>query len=103
MREVPSERPHRDMPAVRKGVGAMTDTCRSCGRPILWAKVHITETPIPLDPNPRPDGNIILRPKRPYVEVATTTQIKEAKKNSTDLYVTHFATCPNAEKHRRRT
>jgi len=72
--------------------------CRSCGAKIVWAKVHITETPIPLDPDPVPNGNIVLLRKRPYVEVASTNQIKDAKKNGTDLYVTHFVTCPSGDK-----
>ncbi len=76
--------------------------CRSCGATVLWAKVHITETPIPLDPDPVKDGNVVLLPKRPYVEVASTKQIAQAKKDGTLLYVSHFVTCPDQDKWKRK-
>lgn len=75
--------------------------CRSCGEPIIWAKVWITGTPIPIDPDPVPNGNIVMRSRRPYVEVASTNQIKDAKKAGLDLYVSHFVTCKDGDKWRR--
>lgn len=69
----------------------------------MWAKVHITETPIPLDPEPILGGNIIALPKRPYVEVATSKQLALAKKEKMALYVSHFVTCPDQDKWKRKT
>ena len=75
--------------------------CRSCGKEVIWAKVWVTGSPIPLDPEPVPDGNIVLRHK-PYVEVLSTSQIGQAKKEKSPLYVSHFATCRDGDKWRRR-
>lgn len=67
--------------------------CRSCGAPITWA---ITDNGkrIPLDAEPAPNGNLIL-----VDGVARTPRIDD------DVpflqYVSHFATCPNAQQHRR--
>jgi len=71
--------------------------CRSCGAPILWA-----ETPkgkrIPIDPTPVPDGNIFLVTReggRPPLAMPAIT-------GNPDRWKSHFATCPNADKHRKR-
>lgn len=75
--------------------------CRSCGKPVVWAKVQVTGSPIPLDPDPAPNGNIRLHTK-PECEVLSQAQIKQAKQDGVALYVSHFATCPEANRWRKR-
>ena len=62
-------------------------TCRSCGAAIVWAKTT-TGKSMPLDAEPVPDGNIVL-----HEGVAYVTGTGDRK--------SHFATCPNAARHRR--
>jgi hypothetical protein len=64
--------------------------CRGCGAPILWART-VYGRPIPLDPAPRADGNIVLSELdgracylgRNYAPKGTR-------------YVSHFTTCPHS-------
>ena len=74
--------------------------CRTCTREILWA---LTERgkPIPIDPEPRPDGNIVLGGFG-GVEDRVAHVLGAEETTSEPRYVSHFATCPQAETHRRR-
>lgn len=64
----------------------LTDAeCHSCGAPILWARTTAGKL-LPLDRCPRSDGYIL----------------REMPDGSTLMYVSHFATCHNADKHRRK-
>lgn len=74
--------------------------CRTCEQEIVWA---LTERgkPIPIDPNPRADGNITLHSLAGAdQQIAHVLGADEAASGPT--YVSHFATCPDAETHRRR-
>ncbi len=71
-----------------------------CGAYFVWA-----ETPkgdrIPVDPAPRADGEheLIRRPDQDPL----FRYVKPAKRfGRTNLYAPHFATCPDADKYRRR-
>lgn len=72
--------------------------CRSCNANILWA-VTTKGKRIPIDPTPVKDGNIrlIVRENNlpPLAIVVTLSENRD-----TDMYKSHFATCPNAQKHR---
>lgn len=71
--------------------------CSSCGAHILWA---ITERGkmIPIDAAPRPDGNMILgEDGRAYVLIPDGLFAA-----ADERYMVHWATCPNAEKHRKK-
>lgn len=75
-------------------------TCRSCGAPIRWvvtAKGHR----MPLDPQPHPEGNVIPQPAS--LPFATEPQAVVLPEPPTDqpAWRSHFATCPNATRHRR--
>jgi len=75
----------------------MTD-CKSCGAPIRWAKT-IKGRPIPLDPDPSPRGNIVLSDEGTALVYNSPGAI--APRYTDDPhYLSHFATCPNAESHR---
>lgn len=69
----------------------MTAHCKSCGAPILW---RVTEggKSIPLDVEPSDDGNLVLfgTGAHPLPKLWTG-----------DRYKSHFATCPNADQHRK--
>jgi hypothetical protein len=72
----------------------MADRCRSCLAPIKWAKT-IRDRRIPLDPNPSPDGNIEL--------INGIAHVVGTSDNPADIrHISHFATCPHANKHRRK-
>lgn len=75
----------------------MSDRCRSCRAPILWA---VTEKGrrIPLDPEPRADGNLVL-----HVQAMGSPLAVFAGSGHVGIrYVSHFATCAHAAQHRRR-
>lgn len=81
-------------------------TCRSCGAPIIWATVAKTGKRMPLDATPNPDsGNVLLHPDG-TCRVVTNQSIRLAVDDveaAGTWHTTHFATCPDADKHRRRT
>lgn len=67
------------------------NSCRSCGAAITWAKTTRGEN-IPLNPMPVVGGNLEL-----VDGVARVVKPHPAVK----LYVSHFATCAQADAHRK--
>lgn len=59
-------------------------TCKTCKAPILWAKTENGKA-VPLD----------AEPIKRFIEEGEVVKL-------VDTYVTHFATCPQADQHRRR-
>lgn len=89
-------------------------TCRSCNAPIRWATTE-RERSIPIDPDPRPDGNIELveehhrtiarvltAARRAELEQAILAANRDGQTFPLNLHVSHFTTCPKAAAHRRR-
>jgi len=97
--------------------------CSSCRRPILWC---VTEggKRMPIDPEPHADGNVVKTGRtelvpgqyRP-VDVVRVLTVAEREHTLFDdgepgepdpedvagaRYMPHFATCPSADRHRRR-
>jgi hypothetical protein len=81
--------------------------CRSCKAPIFWALTPNGRR-IPLDAEPVDGGNIVL--DDPAAEAPTdprTARVvgKEAQPNlfgdDGPRYTSHFATCPDADSHRK--
>ncbi len=75
----------------------MSSTCRTCRAPVLWATTeHGRKMPLDLEPytGPEPGGLFILRGE---LAVAVTA----AAFDDEPLYRSHFATCPQADQHRR--
>lgn len=64
-------------------------TCSSCGARIVWA-VTEADKRIPLDADPETRGVLVTR--------GTTTKLVIAA-----TYRPHFATCPQAAQHRKKT
>lgn len=77
-------------------------SCASCGAPIKWA-VTANGKRIPLDPEPHLDGRVRLihLSNGREARVLTDPDLAEARHAGEALYQTHFATCPNADKHRK--
>ena len=74
--------------------------CRSCGAEIRW-EVTSAGKRIPLDPRPSPKGNVYLEPGAPTVTVFGKLHADARSAMAGRLYLSHFATCPNADSHRR--
>jgi hypothetical protein len=86
-----------------------TAHCRSCGADIIWAVTEKGKA-MPVDPTPLPDGNIVLSMRTnqaPVAAIQTKESIEyllaQAKYTGQEhlLFKSHFATCPNATKHRK--
>lgn len=66
--------------------------CKSCKQPIQWVVTQFDKK-LPIDPEPHPNGNIML--KNDGAAVVVTPDYPGTK------YLSHFATCPNAKQHRK--
>jgi hypothetical protein len=71
-------------------------TCGSCGAPIRWAKT-VAGRNIPLDTEPVPGGLLYLDGDIARFVDNDTTPLDIVR------YDAHFASCPHADQHRRRT
>ena len=71
----------------------MIERCRSCGARIEWART-VKNKRIPLDPGEREGGNILV--------TDGVAAIVPELQRTRPLRTSHFATCPNADVHRRR-
>lgn len=80
-----------------------TTQCRSCHAAIIWG-ISAAGKDIPVDAEPVQDGNLQLTPatgilgNKPIVMAVSVARRARYSK----LYVAHFATCPEADKWRRR-
>lgn len=73
-------------------------SCRSCGGEIRWAKTAHGRN-MPLDADPAPDdvhAGFVLRDGG-KLALSVTRDMTPGE----TLYLSHFATCPNADQHRR--
>lgn len=79
-----------------------SDECRSCKAPIVWAKTR-TGKDMPIDAEPRPDGNIRLtvRGGQPYADVLSAARIATSTSWGA-LRTSHFVTCAQAGQWRTR-
>lgn len=86
-------------------------TCRSCGQPIIWARSKKTDKPMPVDPDPSPEGNVQLYRNDETGKVTFTSYSAEyaagirakaeAAGRPCTLRTSHFQTCPHADQHRK--
>ncbi len=70
----------------------MAATCKSCNAPIIWCKTTKGKS-MPLDAEPSDDGTFVIA--NGVAMTATASDGLKAKHKS------HFATCPNSDKHRK--
>jgi hypothetical protein len=73
--------------------------CSSCHAEILWKKTDRGKS-IPLDKEPVEDGNI--RINGAHADVLSALELTAAREDGELLHKSHFATCPNARKHRKK-
>ena len=86
-------------------------TCKSCGAPIKWAVTDEKRRFIPLDPEASRDGNVLVidphfathRGPAWLVTVLTDYHAEGKRDSGERLYVSHFKTCPDSGRHRRRS
>ncbi len=73
--------------------------CRSCGQPIRFVATEKGSTmPLDLEPD-EVKGNISVVKRVGYIIPADA--LPQARSDGSPLYVSHFATCPEADKHRK--
>ncbi len=84
-------------------MGSLFEQCRSCQAKILWAITPAGKR-MPVDHAPSDDGNILLvhtAMDTPLAVVLSKEGLEMASRSPMGLRTSHFATCPNAEEHRR--
>lgn len=82
----------------------MTALCRSCGAAVIWCQTESGKM-TPIDAVASEGGNVVIRPafdasEAPIAHVLTAPEL--ARPALEARHMPHFATCPNAAKHRRR-
>lgn len=70
--------------------------CKKCGKPMRWVDTA-TGSHLPIDPDPVPDGNIMLLENG----LCTIVPLEERAACVAPLFKSHFATCPSASEFRR--
>lgn len=69
----------------------MTATCSSCGKNILWTVTEAGNR-MPVDAEPTGKATVLVRnPADPETPIS----------KQRDVYISHFATCPNSAPHRK--
>lgn len=85
----------------------MPARCRSCKAPVEWSIRDDTGKAMPLDPEPRADGNVMKTgrtdPQRGNAPIVTVyaRQLRDTMPPG-PRFAPHFATCPHAGAWRRR-
>jgi hypothetical protein len=77
--------------------------CKSCRANVRWVTLQPSGKRNPIDPSPAPTGNIKLVGVNDWTQEAVVLSgltLDQARANGTPLYLSHFATCPNAKQHR---
>lgn len=77
--------------------------CGSCGHPVIWTVTHNGKR-MPVDAEPVEGGNVRLRGEADGERVIAEYPGKEAPSlfgDDRERYVSHFATCPQAQSWRR--
>lgn len=77
-----------------------TAACRSCGAPIIWMVMEGTGRNMPVDREPDPEGTIIVLPRESLAR--TIHSVPPLLPSGARRYRPHWASCPNADQHRRR-
>lgn len=77
--------------------------CRSCSEPIMFV-TGPKGTPLPVEVQPSTSGNVVLAydGKHWNAGVLTPGQAAGARADGQRTYLSHFASCPTAEAHRKR-
>ncbi len=81
--------------------------CRSCGARIIMCVNNNTQKAAPINASPDPEGNITIDfPEELHIAPTYTVHVGEEKlthiRNLNTVYKSHFSTCPEAKKWRKR-
>lgn len=79
----------------------MATACKSCGNEIIWRYNETSGRRMPIDAVPTAKGNIMLHDDGQAAHVVPRGSLAEIRSLGIDLYISHFATCPQASAHRR--
>lgn len=74
--------------------------CSSCQAAIIWAQ-SAKGHPSPIDAEPVSEGNVVLDVPDDPREPPIARVLKKGQHAPMPRYVSHFATCPNADTHRK--
>lgn len=75
--------------------------CGSCGAPIIWIRTAASGTYMPLNAEPDPErGNMVIVDGK--AASITNDLFGPHVPAGAPKYLSHFATCPSAAKHRKR-
>jgi hypothetical protein len=77
--------------------------CRSCKAAVVWA-ITANEKPMPIDVLTAPDGNIVADGvgRGRFGECPKVRYVKKGEDpGPVPRFTSHFATCPDADDHRR--
>lgn len=83
--------------------------CRACKQPVEWVESENGRR-MPIDPNPDPKGNLVRIGMAEVVNPSTLRHervpimgvVKADDPTPAARYISHFATCPHADKLRRK-
>lgn len=82
--------------------GHKTAKCSTCPATVIWAETEKGKR-MPVDAKPVANGNIYLVHRGPRkTPLAVHAKFDRIDGQKIPKYRAHFATCPNASKHRRR-
>lgn len=74
--------------------------CGSCQAPVIWAITAADQKQMPVDAVPTSLGTVELMHRSGMAPLATVLG-PSRRFGRTNLRTSHFATCPNAEQHRK--
>lgn len=80
----------------------MSSRCGSCDAQILWV-VSESGKAVPLDLAPDPTGRVVIETPDDPREAAVGRVLKKGEETTEPRFTSHFATCPDAEQHRRKS
>lgn len=82
--------------------------CRTCPATIYYLKKYdpatgqISDKSNPIDATPHKDGNLIINREKGLYRFATANEKEVAKNDEKNLYISHFATCPDAATYKKK-
>lgn len=97
-----TDRPDRATTGTGEDTMHQVEKCRSCDAPIVWTETERGKS-MPVDATPVKTGNIVLHhqsdPRQAPIAIVLAKN-QTCPSWAVERYVSHFATCPNADRHR---